>query len=421
MDNTVVTKKMFLWNLTGCIINAATSFLMLASVTRAAGLTDAGYFSIALATAQLLLSFGKYGVRAYQATDVRNDVKSISYIMHRGIVVAGMMFFSLAFILISGYSAYKGEIVFCVCGLKALDAIEDVFHGELQKKGRLDIAGKLLTGRNILTLALFEVLIFSTNDLLLSCFLTFVISLVICLGLNIKVTNTQHSTCLRHSVNKETTKISDGYIKEIRHVFVDCFPLFISSFLSILIYNTPKYAIDIFDSSEKQAIYSMLFMPAFVINLISEFVFKPLLTPLAVHWESRNWPAARAIIRKLFLAVLAIALITLFGGFLLGIPLLGWFYGVQLADYKRELMLLLIGGGFSAAVYLSYNLLTMMRAQKTILLGYLIGSVLMVPTAWGLVSRWSLLGASCAYVFIEAAVAVYFYGCIKRRLGRADT
>lgn len=71
----LISKRIFAWNLVGCISNAATSFLMLSFVTRNTNLTEAGYFSIAFATAQLFLTVGKYGVRAYQATDVKYSIE----------------------------------------------------------------------------------------------------------------------------------------------------------------------------------------------------------------------------------------------------------------------------------------------------------------------------------------------------------
>lgn len=406
MSEVVVTKKMFLWNLVGCIINAATSFFMLALVTRNTGLTDAGYFSIAFATAQMLLTFGKYGVRAYQVTDVNHEISAKSYLVHRAFVVVGMLLLATGFVWLSGYSSYKSMIVLCVCGIKALDAVEDVFHGELQRDGRMDLAGKLLTARNMLTLLLFAVVISLSKNLMFSCVLTLVISFAFCFLVNWLVTR------------KKTDITGKVCAKELMRIFKECLPLFIGQFFSIVIYNMPKYAIDAVASSELQAIYSMIFMPAFVINMISEFIFKPLLTPLAAYWEKENYQAAKKIIKTLYLAVFGIAIVTLLGGFLLGIPLLDWFYGVELGAYKVELMLLLAGGGFSATVYLTYNLLTLLRAQKAILLGYFGGMVMMCAVAWIFVIQYGITGGAVAYLLVECVMAAYFIGRLVVKVRR---
>ena len=52
--------------------------------------------------------------------------------------------------------------------------------------------------------------------------------------------------------------------------------------------NAPKYAINTYCTDVIQNRYSILFMPAFAINLFSQFVLRPLLTPMAKMWSGGN-------------------------------------------------------------------------------------------------------------------------------------
>ena len=61
----------------------------------------------------------------------------------------------------------------------------------------------------------------------------------------------------------------------------ECMPLFIGSYLTLYVGNAPKYAIDDFLELKYQTYYGILYMPSFVINLLSGFVFKPLLVDLS--------------------------------------------------------------------------------------------------------------------------------------------
>lgn len=397
-----VTKKMYVWNLAGCTVNAALSFFMLAFVTWNTGLEETGYFSIALATSQLLLTFGRYGIRAYQVTDINFKIKPGSYVCHRVMTSAGMMALAFLFTCISGYPAYKKSVVLYVCALRTVDAVEDVFHGELQRNGRLDQAGKLLTMRSVLTMAVFGTVICTSRNLILSCVSAWVISMIFFLITNIPAA----ARCSEKPLQAD--------IYETGQLFFLCFPLFVSQFLSLLIYNMPKYAVDMMESSEMQAVYSIIFMPSFVINMVSEFMFKPLLTPLSADWEAGKIKELNRMIMRLFSAIAVISFFTLITGSFIGIPLLEWFYHTQLRDFKRELIILLAGGAFSAAVYLSYHLLAMMRKTKNIFYGYFLGIAVMTAAVWRMVQDRGIFGAACVYLFVEVVMLTYFCICIKR-------
>lgn len=57
------------WNTLGSTMYGANSFIMLALVSRIGTVEQAGYFSIAFTTAQILYIVGLFGVNTYQMTD----------------------------------------------------------------------------------------------------------------------------------------------------------------------------------------------------------------------------------------------------------------------------------------------------------------------------------------------------------------
>ncbi|QFZ10476.1 lipopolysaccharide biosynthesis protein, partial [Streptococcus dysgalactiae] len=66
----------------------------------------------------------------------------------------------------------------------------------------------------------------------------------------------------------------------------ESFPLFLNGFLIIYIYTQPKYAIETMSHLNKlplgsQTIFNILFMPAFVMNLMMLF-FRPQITQMAI-------------------------------------------------------------------------------------------------------------------------------------------
>lgn len=163
----------------------------------------------------------------------------------------------------------------------------------------------------------------------------------------------------------------DFSLVPLKKLLIECFPLFAASFLSLYIYNASKYAIDNYLTEDIQTYYNILFMPTFIINLFSEFAFKPLLTVLAELWLNNKIKEFISEIIILLKWIGVLTVVALIGGYFLGIPVLSFIYGIKLSYFKIEFMILLIGGGFGASVWLFNNILTIMRKQKGLLLGYL--------------------------------------------------
>ena len=53
-------KSEFFWNMLGSIANTSTTVILLMAVTNINGVYDAGIFSIAFATAQIMMIIGNY-------------------------------------------------------------------------------------------------------------------------------------------------------------------------------------------------------------------------------------------------------------------------------------------------------------------------------------------------------------------------
>lgn len=77
-------------------------------------------------------------------------------------------------------------------------------------------------------------------------------------------------------------------LKRIGLLFKITFPLFGISFLSFYVNSAPKYAIDACLTDEIQACYGFVAMPVFVIGLINNFIYQPVLVPMAVEWEKEQ-------------------------------------------------------------------------------------------------------------------------------------
>lgn len=383
-----IGRKNVVWNIAGSLAYSLLSVLLLMVVNRAVGEEQAGVFSIAFTTGQLMLTLGFYNMHPFQATDIREEYSFQDYFTTRCITCAAMILLSAVYIALSGYTFEKSLIVALLCLYKMFDGLSDVYEGQFQQQGVLHIAGKAMLFRALLSGGVFCLVIFFTKNLVISC-----ISLVLTGILGFFLFEAMASRELfRTGLSKSRVKVGK--------ILWFCLPLCLSSFMSNYITNAPKYSIDRMMTETHQAHYGMIFMPAYAINLCSTFIFKPLLTTMAEQWAEKRYPAFRRMLLKLSFYVVLITLAALAAGWFLGLPVLSWFYATDLLGYQWPFMVILLGGGFSAVNILIFYALTVMRRQRGAFWGYLVTfavSWILPPLA---VERFGLLGAAVTYTLL---------------------
>jgi len=95
----------------------------------------------------------------------------------------------------------------------------------------------------------------------------------------------------------------------------------------------------------------------------------------------------------------------------LGIPVLSLLYNADLAPYKLEFILLLLGGGIYALVTFIMVPITAMRFQKCIPFGFIGAAVLSVALGTWIVPAHGIIGAAWLYVILNLILAVYLTCC----------
>ena len=397
-----VQKSAFIWNTCASMLNAFQTVFILILISRIDPILDAGIFTIAFAIANLIMTVSRYGIRQFQASDAHEKYSFQTYRNWRAVTTLASIIVLCAYVGYcygtGNYSYYKSIVVILIGFTKIIDAFEDVLHGMLQQKNHLDIAGKVLAVRMLIYIIAFLILYYIFQNLIITAAGTFVISLLLFLYLN-------HIALENFSSEKK-----EQDIKNIFRLGKECFPLFLSSSLVMYIGNAPKYAIDTILNSEEQACFNYIFMPVFVIGLMSQFVYQPIIHKIAIIWNDGRIQELIRIILKQAALILVLTLFAITGGYFLGIPVLSLIYGVNLAGYKNELVILLIAGGMLAFVNFFQMIITVTRYQNWLIWGYSIGSAIFVLLGKYIVNQAGLLGISIFYALIVSGIAVLFAG-----------
>lgn len=391
-----ISRSAYIWNAVNTFILALQTPVIMAIATRTNGEADAGIFSIAMAEANLMFYVGQYGLRRYQSSDIREDFKFCEYHAMRlitcAIMTAGCLAYSLFGIFFRSYTDTKFLIVVGICLIKVIMAYEDVLHGHLQQKNRLDIASKAATIRFSVELLIYVVGLILTKDLLLTVIVCVAVSFVVMMLTSYNAT-TYYCDTMKPSISRE----------KFRLLAIEGFPLFVAMFLNLYIGNAPKYAIDSYMNDETQAIYNMIFMPTFAIQMLTQFIFNPVLTVYAELWLARSAEKFKTFIRMILnmcAVILGLTLFTIAVAATIGIPALSIIFGVDLTDYKLELCIIMFAGGMVGYSIYFNMLIAVIRAQRPLLYCYGVVAALAMFMSGIFVKHYGIMGAACIYAVL---------------------
>ena len=390
-------KRILIWNAAGSAVYAASSFLMLLIVVRLCGDVEAGIFSMGYAIAQLMLTIGVFESTTYFATDAANRFSYEQYLAFKIITCVLMVIVSIVYVMSFGFDAHKAAVAYALCAFRLFEAVAQYWFGAFQKLERLDIGGFSSVWRSVIAMALFAGVLFVNSDVVMATVVASISEAIWIAAYDVPR--------LRMLVKIGAPDFSP---KVQGKILWACLPMFIGSFLAAYLNNVSKYAINDVGTEQMQTIFNVLFMPAFVINLFLIFFMRPSLTTLARHWLNREFsPFARIIIRLLVIAAIITAVVEGLCA-VIGIPFLELFYGISLDGYLPALLVVMLGGGLLSASNVFYNGLVVIRAQHTVLIGYIIAIVIATLVAAPLVEAQGVMGACIAYSIACAALFVTF-------------
>ena len=425
----------YIWNAIGGMLNAGQSVLVLIIVTRVCGLEAAGLYSIAFATGNLFMYLGNYGVRNYQVSDVDEKFPFRSYVLHRLLTVALMLLAAAVYctysLLRGAYSPAKTMTVAAMCLLKAIDCLEEVLEGRLHQRGRLDLAGKMMTVRLLISIGGMLAVLVATRNLLTATNAAIILAAaaVILMAAACRRTllplqpapelvadvgnagaapgaaaKNRGAATSPAAASAAVSAARRGALRDAAVLMRVCFPVCAANFLSFYLINAPKYAIDAAMNETAQAQYNFIAMPVFVIQLLGMFVYQPVLVRMTLSWNRADKKGFLRDFLRITAGLLIIAALCLGGAYVLGIPVLSALYATDLSALKPELLLILAGGVFLAMNGFYSAVLTLMREQNRIPFMYLAGAVLSLILTPRFVEISGIMGAVISFVLIMAIV-----------------
>ena len=156
----------FMWNMYASLVYSAQSPILLLVVTRFLGLYEAGIFSITYTLAHMFTNVGLYNMRSYQTSDIKEEFSFSSYYSSRIVTSVVMFLLCIMYPIMCSYDIHKTLMVVLWAIYRIIEVVEDVYHGEIQKRGRLDIVSKIVTFRITVSSIIFVFVLIMTKNLI---------------------------------------------------------------------------------------------------------------------------------------------------------------------------------------------------------------------------------------------------------------
>ena len=404
------TTRDYVWNTIGIGAWGMVFPILTIIVTQLVGVEQAGMFSLAFVTGTLLMIVANYGVRTYQVSDV-DEVHSFSdYQVNRWITCAFMVVVGLAYCAVRGYGGDMLTISIGVYMYKMIDGLADVYEGRLQQVDKLYLAGISQAFRSIVAFVAFALCLLVTRNIGVAS---------IAMAIAAAATFVIVTFPLTLFETPKSRRISLGSIGAL---FKQCFPLFVALFMYTLIDNMPKFVMEGVLPYDSQLYFNALYFPAQGILLTVGFIYKPLLVRMANVWAD---PEKRKRFDLIIVAIMAVIVVLTAGVALVmawfGITVMSFMYGVDFEQFRGLCFIMLAAGGVTAAIDFLYQVITVLRHQRSVTKLYLItfGFSLFIPIL--LVNFTGLPGAVIGYLIVMCillVLLVWEYLRIRMELSR---
>lgn len=390
----LLKNKEAVWNIIGVSCNAFYSLLLVIFITRMNGIEASGQFSFAFYVSSIAQTIGNYGGRIYQISDVSGQYKSHDYVSLKYVTSAIMLILSFLFCLLNQYSIYKIVLIIILVGYRFFESVSESYYGVLQKNNKLEVVGKSMTYKVIISVIGFIVIDSITSNIELASF-SFLLGYALITYFYDKPKAEKH----------EKIHIQFGKVKKL---LMECFKVFAYTFLYLLILNVTRYFVDLRLGDAQQGIFSILVMPASIIALFAQFIMQPMATSLVNQWHT-NLKTFVSSVNKMIIGLFGLGVIASIGTYFIGTQVLSLVYGINFTDYKTWLALIVLSGIFSGITSVISNTLVIMRKLNSQMICYLSSLLITIVISYIFVNVDATY-AILAYLFSMLIQVVLFIG-----------
>ena len=394
-----------LWNTFGNIFYLICQWLITILVVRILTPTDNGYFSIAINITNLFITVAGYGMRNFQISDKNKEYSYGTYFFSRIITSALALVALVAFVFMNDYSTITRIIIILYMFYKFIELFFDIYSGIYQTEWRMDLIGKSMILRGVISLISFSIALLVTKDLALS-----IIALTLATAAALVIYDMKN-------IHKLVDLHVDTDFSALLRLLKACLPLALYSMLLATIGTIPKHILQQSAGEVVIGAYSVISNPTIFIQAFTIQVFTPFLTTFTTQYFAQDFKSFWVLFAKCFGILFALTIAAVIGAYFLGDFAIKIVLGQQYVTYGYILIPLVICAALNALAWLLSALLTIARANTALLLINLAGAIFCYLISLAIIPSNHMIGTTVAYggtlLFINIALLVALYFKMK--------
>jgi O-antigen/teichoic acid export membrane protein len=369
------------WSLVGLLATGLAQWAVIVALARFGDATMLGQYALGLAVGTPVTLLASLSLRTVLVTDPTGDRTVGTYLRLR---VAGMIVAVAAIALVAALIGGRGGlVVLLVGGVKALDAVGDVYHGLFQRYGRMRDVGLSMVLNSAVTVVAAATLLALTGSVVWAV-----------LGSAAGSASGAVAYCVRAARPLRAAGPGPDRAGGLWRLAVVAFPLGAASGLASVTVNLPRYVVEHRVGTAALGVFAAL---AYVVLASSTFlaaVAQTLLPVMTRLVAARDRAALVALSRRLVLASVAVGGLAVVIAWALGEPLLRVVYGAEYARHADVFVVLTAASAAGAVPYFVGTALSAVRRFGHQLVSSVITLAVTAVLAYVLIPAHGLWGAA---------------------------
>lgn len=396
-------KKNILWNTIGNFAYTFGQWLITILVVYISSYKEAGYLSLAMTTSSSFSAITLFSMRNYQVSDVTNEFSPSEYVGSR-IVTCFVGFLCCIIGALPGNNWYQRICIYAFMLTRIAESFSDVCQGEDQRFERYDLIGQSCLLRAIITIGSFFLIMTYSHNLFLSLMIMALCNFAIVILFDWrKIKELEYINPIIWNAN-------------IKKLLKRCFPIVAFTFLLNLINMIPKNILQQVMGTVNLGYYSSMASPTLVVQVLASMIFTPFIPRIANEYNCNNKSAVKEMLKRTYLFLLFIGIVSVAGGMAIGKIGLRILYGAKILQYYNCFFPIILCTVMLAAVWILYTIAVAMRKIREILIGMLFSFAVTVVTVFPLTKCFGMNGTSLAQIVGYGAFLLFVIILFKRSL-----
>lgn len=376
------------WNSIGNFVYLVSQYALTYITTRSLGFEQAGIFSLAISIGNTMFTIASYSMRYYQASDVSGEFTPGTYIVSR-LLTSGISL--IATFIFFGFTTFTPYYLACIgvyVLFKCFEALSDVYQGILQLGDRMDYIGKAFLLKAGLETLVFTGVVIASRSLLVGLISITVVAFLILIGYEIPSSHT-------------VMAYSRPSFKDVRAAGILLTACFFTAAYGMMFGTIPqvsRYALQALRGAEALGFYASVAMPVVAVQVLCQYIFAPLVTPLATELRQPGGGKFMTYSLRIVVSIAVISVAALLAATWLGTPVMVALYGEKIRPYLYLLNPLIISGSLVALGQFLGTLLIILRKTKTLCLITIPAFIVSVATSFVSIEWWGMNGPTFNFI-----------------------